>query len=215
MAASLELPALHVEGRDDLHTIIQLLARHGIELDKGRGPVAVKQMEGDTRVLDIMSTAARASTNRSVGFVVDANGAVASRWQAVGERLKEAGIKLPRAPVPDGFIGQSATFKSRVGVWIMPDNAMDTGKLEHLIRTLVPPGDPFFEHACAATTQAVSLGAKFPAQDRIKADLHCWLAWQEEPGLPFGTALKAHYFRDDSEVALLFVAWFKRLFELP
>jgi hypothetical protein len=34
----------------------------------------------------------------------------------------------------------------------------------------------------------------------------------EEPGLPFGTALRAQVFRHNSEDALRFVSWFKRLF---
>ena len=35
---------------------------------------------------------------------------------------------------------------------------------------------------------------------------------QEEPGLPFGTALKAGSFETDREGALQFVAWFRNLF---
>ncbi|MCK6456931.1 MAG: hypothetical protein L6Q92_10440, partial [Phycisphaerae bacterium] len=55
---------------------------------------------------------------------------------------------------------------------------------------------------------------RFPVQDGTKAELYCWLAWQREPGMSFGMALKAHFFRHDSEVALRFVNWFKTLFRL-
>jgi len=51
--------------------------------------------------------------------------------------------------------------------------------------------------------------------DRGKSTLHTWLAWQETPGLPFGTALRAEFFRHDTEDALRFVAWFRRLFVDP
>ena len=96
----------------------------------------------------------------------------------------------------------------------MPDNVTDAGRLEDLVRTLVPTGDPLIDHATAATDRAYTLDARFPAQDRIKAELHCWLAWQKEPGRPFGTALKAQFLRHDSDVAMRFVAWFKALFGL-
>jgi hypothetical protein len=214
MADSLDLPSLHVEGDTDLHTIRQLLARHGIALDKDLGPVLIKKAQNDKGVLDAMTTAARASTNRSVGFVVDANGAVAHRWQAVCDRLRGVGLTLAGAAPAEGFVGDSAELKARVGVWIMPDNVTDAGKLEDLVQTLVPTNDALIAHARTATDQARTLDARFPSQDRTKAELHCWLAWQEEPGRPFGTALKAHFFRHDSEVAIRFVNWFKALFRL-
>lgn len=149
-----------------------------------------------------------------MGFVVDADGTVAHRWQATCDRLKNVGLTLPASAPAAGFVGDSAQFRARVGVWIMPDNVTDAGRLEDLVRTLVPTGDPLIDHATAATDRAYTLDARFPAQDRIKAELHCWLAWQKEPGRPFGTALKAQFLRHDSDVAMRFVAWFKALFGL-
>ncbi len=40
-----------------------------------------------------------------------------------------------------------------------------------------------------------------------------WLAWQEEPGLPYGLAVSKHYFRHDMALAGRFVDWFKRVFD--
>ena len=57
-------------------------------------------------------------------------------------------------------------------------------------------------------------GAEFAPQDQIKATLHTWLAWQKEPGLPYGTAIKAKYFGNNSPVAMDFVSWFKILFAI-
>ena len=59
-----------------------------------------------------------------------------------------------------------------------------------------------------------TLGALFSEPDKMKAILHAWLAWQEEPGCPYGTAIRAKYFGDDSPAATKFVAWFRRLFEI-
>jgi len=221
MADSLELPALYVEGQSDLHTIVHLLARHGIELDKDLGPVLIKNAKSDKGVLDSMRTAARASTSRPVGFVVDADVPVARRWQSVCEHLKDLDLNLPGAPPTSGFLGDSPVSKARIGVWIMPDNVTDEGKLENLVVTLVPPADALIDHAREATALAMARVAHLPAQDRLKeqdqlkAELHCWLAWQKEPGLSFGTALKVHFFRHDSAVALRFVEWFKKLYGVP
>jgi hypothetical protein len=162
-----------------------------------------------------MGTAPRVSTNLSIGFVIDADVPVPDRWAAVCARLAGVGIELPNEAPSSGFIGYSEKFKPRAGVWIMPDNAMNAGQLEDLIKTLVPQGDYLMPHAKAATAKASNLGARFPSVDLLKAELHCWLAWQEEPGLPYGTALKARFFRHDSEVAVRFVAWFRELFRLP
>jgi hypothetical protein len=212
MSESLEFPALYVEGDDDLHTIVHLLGRHSIQLDKDLGPVRIRETHGDEGVLAAMTTAVRASTNRAVGFVLDANGAVADRWRGVCARLSKVDLDLPKQPPADGFVGDSPSLKARVGVWIMPDNNTDSGNLEDLVETLVPEGDTLLGHAQSATDDAAKLGAAFSAGDGKKAVLHCWLAWQKEPGKPFGTALQAHFFRHDSPEALRFVKWFKRLY---
>lgn len=212
MAESLEHPALFVEGDTDLHTIRHLLDRNGIPLDRDLGPVVIKKAQNDKGVLDAMRTAARASTDRPVGFVIDADVTVAQRWQAVCDRLSELDLPFPDSPPNDGFVGNSEKFRTRVGIWIMPDNTTDSGDLEQFVKTLVPQGDQLIHHAEAATDAAVSHGAAFRASDRTKAVLHCWLAWQREPGMPFGMAIKAHFFRHDSAVAHRFVAWFRELF---
>ena len=214
MNASLELPTLYVEGISDQHTIIQLLARHGVALDKDTGPVVIKAAKGDRGVLSSMRTATRASVLRPVGFVIDADDSVINRWQAVCEHLKEIGLALPSAAPRQGFIGDSIDTGSQIGVWIMPDNQTDEGRLENLVQTLVPPQDALLPLARESTEKARSVGAVFLPQDTLKAQLHCWLAWQQEPGLSFGTALKTRFFRHDSRVALDFVRWFKALYLL-
>lgn len=94
----------------------------------------------------------------------------------------------------------------------MPDKATP-GTLENFVSWLVPDGDPCWEHADTTTVEARRLGASCTAwRDHLKSQLHTWLAWQEVPGNPFGTALKARTFRHDSDVALRFVDWFRRLF---
>ena len=45
--------------------------------------------------------------------------------------------------------------------------------------------------------------------------LACWLAWQQEPGRPYGTAIKNHYFRPERPLGISFVAWVKLLCGIP
>ncbi len=214
MPDSLEMPALYVEGDSDLHTIVHLVGRHGIKLDKDIGPVIIKKAKGDRGVLESMRTATRASTLRPVGFIIDADRSVSHRWQSVREHLDGLGLMFPKMAPLEGFIGDSTETRSRVGVWIMPDNRTDEGRLEDLVQTLVPANDSLIGLARSSTDQAIKSGSRLPAQDRIKAELHCWLAWQKEPGLSFGTALKVRFFCHDSDIANAFVAWFKQLYGL-
>ena len=95
----------------------------------------------------------------------------------------------------------------------MPDNRR-TGALEDFLRELIEEEDSLIRHAEESTSQARALGAPFPGKDANKALLHTWPAWQEEPGRPYGVAVKKRYFRGDSETALRFLAWFSRVFEI-
>jgi hypothetical protein len=214
MPGSMERSRLHVEGRDDQHAIVNLLIRHGLDYDCKPWPAEFPEVKPSGNVeglLDGIRIAVQLSTGRAVGFVLDADSPLLDRWQAVRDRLRGVDIDIPEQPAADGFVGLSPTYRSRVGVWLMPDNQHD-GKLESFLRTLVDENDSLIEHAALATDTAKDLGAEFGKVDRIKAVLHTWLAWQKEPGRPFGTAIRAKYFRHDSEAARAFVAWFKQLY---
>ena len=87
------------------------------------------------------------------------------------------------------------------------------GTLERFLEALVQEADPLLPYAREATRRAKTQhGASYPDCGVRKAVLHAWLAWQREPGLPYGTAIRARYFRHDSLVAEQFVAWFRRVF---
>jgi hypothetical protein len=47
-----------------------------------------------------------------------------------------------------------------------------------------------------------------------KAFIHTWLAWQKDPGLPMGRAITAKALSADSAIAVSFVNWLNRLFNL-
>ena len=107
-----------------------------------------------------------------------------------------------------GSAWTSREFGTRVGVWIMPDNRR-SGAIEDFLSLsdLIQQGDQLLTHSEESTEKAKSLGARFSDSNTKKAVLHAWLAWQETPGLPYGSAIRAHYLKDDSEAAEQFVAW--------
>ena len=213
--------SLRVEGRDDLHAILHLLIRNGLDYEQQQ-PLWLPSIDeikgGRTGVLDNLERLVRASANARVGFVLDADDSVENTWRAVSRRLEMAGVEPPRAVPAEGFVGESGEYKARVGVWLMPDNRQEgergEGTLERFLETLVQEADPLLPHAREATRRAkTEHGASYPDGDVKKAVLHAWLAWQKEPGLPYGTAIKARYFRHDSPAARTFVDWFRRVFE--
>ena len=94
----------------------------------------------------------------------------------------------------------------------MPDNR-SPGKLEDFLAVLIPPGDRCWPWAEQATLKAhEEYGASFSALDSIKARIHTWLAWQQEPGLPFGTAITAATFAHNATLATTFVKWLTQLY---
>ena len=95
----------------------------------------------------------------------------------------------------------------------MLDNRRE-GSLEHFLETLVQEADPLLSYAGESTTQAkIFHGATYSDVNETKAVLHTCFAWQSEPRLSYGTAIRARYFRHDSPVANSFVAWFRYVFE--
>ena len=214
--------SLRVEGGDDLHAILHLLIRNGIDYDQQPWPSWFPSIEevkgGKTGVVDNVERLVRASSNGRIGFVLDADDSVRDTWRAMMSRLRQVGLDPPPAVPPQGFVGESTEYRAHVGVWLMPDNEQEgqqgEGTLERFLETLVREADPLLPHAREATRQAkTNHEAVYRDVDVRKAELHAWLAWQREPGLPYGTAIKARFFRHDSPVATRFVAWFRRVFE--
>lgn len=212
MSGTLEIPELHVEGGDDIHTIIHLLRRHSVNMDDGVRPIVIVPAKNVDQLLENVPRAIKAATSRPVGFVVDIDVPIMDRWAQVRNRLREAQVDAPDQCPPSGFIGRRRGYPSDVGVWLMPDCTTDRGKLEDLLTTLIPNDNKLWPHARTSTDEAKKIGAAFGDADRDKASIHAWLAWQKEPGLPFGTAIKAKFFNDDSPQALAFLRWLKRLY---
>ncbi len=216
MESARERSFLHVEGSDDLHTLVHLLVKHGIDYDTKPWPEGFpefKEVGNDVKVLRGMEAAIRAATDRSIGFVIDANSDIKARWKTIREKLILAEVEAPELLPESGFVGESTKHKARVGVWVMPDNQRD-GAIETFLESLINEEDPLIKHARDSTKGAKELGAGFLDSDFPKASVRTWLAWQDEPGHPYGRAIQRRYFTHESEVANRFVSWFRELFSI-
>ena len=148
-----------------------------------------------------------------VGIIVDADLDLQLCWRKLCGSLASFGyINLPASPNATGTIVQQADYPT-VGIWVMPDN-LSAGALEDFVGLMKPPGDTLW-------TQAEEAVAHIPEKDRLfkpqafkKAQIHTWLAWQEEPGTPMGQAVTKRYLNAESPSGRLLIDWLRRLFEL-
>lgn len=209
---------LLVEGKDDQHVAWHLCSLHRlpetftVEVPEGDG--------GITELLDGLTARIRAPYLQTLGIVVDADIDLAARWQAIRDRLQDR-VKLqartysalPAAPPSQGWISPDPGLP-RVGVWLMPDN-QTSGILEDFATRLIPAGDALFPKADAVLQdiERESL-QRYGTAQRPKALIHTWLAWQEIPGQPIGTALTAQSLMHDAPLARAFVGWLRLLFHL-
>ena len=216
MAGSLEKSTLHVEGDDDKHALIHLLTQSGVDYDTKPWPEnfpEINQIGTVEQVLEGIEVAVKTASNRSVGFVMDANSDINLRWQEIRERLSRVDVEVPGSIPETGFHGKSTTYASTVGVWLMPDNIRE-GAIETFLESLIAEHDILIDHVRASTQRAKDIGALFRESDKTKAVIRTWLAWQEEPGHPYGRAIRMRYFLGEPLVKTRFVQWFKQLFSI-
>jgi hypothetical protein len=113
------------------------------------------------------------------------------------ERLSHVNLKQPNKPV--------------VGFWLMPENTIP-GMLENFVQLLVPEGDSLWTLANDSLQRIPKQEQRFIDAHRVKAHIHTWLAWQEEPGMPMGLAITKRYFKGDAPEAQKLIAWIQQLF---
>lgn len=200
---------LLVEGKDDEHVLKHICGNRGIpELD------SIEPIGDAERLLDHFPIRLRASNEvgDAVGVVIDADTDLDSRWQSIHRRLKEIGYRqVPANPDPNGTIllPPDRSLLPRAGFWIMPDNRTP-GILEDFLQFLIPQPDALFNHAAASVDSLPE--QRFTDLDRPKALMHTWLAWQKEPGKPYGTAITAKFLDPNLPQADILASWLKKLF---
>lgn len=220
MRSGHDRPTLFVEGPDDQHVVIHVLDRYGVsvELDSCRDWYPSIQVVPPGRnkdeLLRIVTPMIEVGHAPRLGFLVDANSSLAATWKDLRERFLAASVSVPEGIPREGFVGVSDRYGKRVGAWLMPDNEQP-GAVEEFLMTLIPSDDSLWPYAREATEEAKGHGAEFPSRSFPKAALRTWLAWQETPGMPYGTAIRRQFFHAAGETADRFVDWFRRLFERP
>ena len=201
---------LLVEGTDDEHVIKHICDSHDIDhLDEVRPKGGVAEL-----LQDIPAQLNRMEDAGDVlGVVIDADDSPDARWQSLRDIFVNAGYpNVPRRPDPDGTILESPeeALLPRAGVWIMPDNR-SPGILEDFLRFLIPnQPNPLFAHA--ERSVATVPERRFGENDAPKALIHTWLAWQDEPGKPYGTAITAKFLDSRLPEAQALAGWLGRLF---
>ena len=200
---------LLVEGKDDEHVLKHICGNRGIqELD------GVIPHDGAEDLLDAFSGRLKANNepDNIFGVVIDADTNVDARWQSIQSLLSQFGYEnIPPDPKPTGTIldppGQ--TMLPKVGIWIMPDN-QTPGILENFLRFLIPQPSDLLDHVTASVDRIPD--RRFGQNDQPKVIIHTWLAWQSDPGNPYGTAITARFLDPDLPEADVLVSWLNRLF---
>lgn len=204
---------LLVEGRDDILVVQNLYEKHSAI------PIpAIEDRGGVQELLESIPAQLKASNEEGdiVGVIVDADADPQGRWQSLRDRFTSAGyLDVPRHPTRQGIILKppAESLLPRAGVWIMPDNE-SPGALEDFLRSLVPQPNPLFDRAIDCVASIPDGERRFGA-DESKAVMHTWLAWQEEPGNPYGTAIAAGFLDPNAPQARALISWLERLFREP
>lgn len=203
-----KLNYLLVEGSDDAQVMFHLLRHY-----KLHSQITIQSREGIDTLLERLEVDLMRSAETRLGIIVDADIDLATRWQSLHDRLAKAGYTgAPFAPDPAGTIIMQVG-RPLVGLWLMPDNALP-GMLEDFMSLLIPPKDVLWPMAQGSVQQVIATERRFPATQQMKANVHTWLAWQEEPGKPMGQAVTKQYFVPDAPYAQQLIAWMRQLFDI-
>lgn len=201
-----------VEGKDDEHVIKHLCGNRGI-------PPVLKVLghQSVENLLESIPVRLKAAYDGDiVGIVLDADESLTNRWAAVRQHLlKLSYANVPITPANFGLIidPPDESLLPRVGVWLMPDNQLN-GMLEDFLALLVPASAPLFDRIKRTVDDIPDTERLFSLTARSKVLIHTWLAWQKDPGLPFGTAITARFLDPLHTEADKFVAWLRQLYRL-
>jgi hypothetical protein len=198
-----------VEGKNEEHVFGHLFHHYGIE----KGIIGFKNKEGISNLLESLPVELRGSELERLGIVVDADTNLEGRWDSLRNVLIKSGYSsTPKTPSPDGIIIQQDE-KPVVGIWLMPNNHLP-GMLEDFVSFLVPDGNTLWARASDCLNGIPEEHRCFSPNHKIKAHIHTWLAWQEEPGTPLGSAIIKRYFDANAEHAKKLIDWVRELFNL-
>jgi hypothetical protein len=205
---------LLVEGKNDCHVIRMLCKAH----DLPESSFCIYDCGGDDNVLPELELRIQSDLQlrpKVIGIVLDADMPedkpdIMIRWQQVSEKLRKYGYILPIQADKKGTIHQNIDKYPRIGIWLMPNN-QDIGMLEDFLKKMAAPDTLATAQSCVKCASRRQV-TNFKDVHLSKAEIYTYLAWQDEPGKPFGIAITAHTLQPDTEIACIFIEWLKRLF---
>ena len=196
-----------VEGSDDFHLLF-----HFMEVHKLMGICTVFNGTGINDLLKELDVRIKLGDVKQIGIVVDADESAQSRWESIKDTLS----KYDYDAVKTSPLDKNGTLikKDRlptIGIWIMPDN-QNTGMVEDFVKTLIPPTDVLWPLAIQCVDDLPAGQRRFIPAHTLKAEIHTWLAWQEDPGRPMGQALSKKYLNAKAPAGMTFASWIRELF---
>lgn len=199
---------LLVEGSDDVGVFYHLFRHYQLH-----ERLTIIDKRGIHNLLATLSDELIRSGLECLGIVVDADTDLPARWQALRHKLIQSGYSsVPVNPETGGTIIEQAD-RPTIGIWLMPDNAV-SGMLEHFVSFLVPQEDILWPMAEDILQKVIANDCRFPQTQAVKAHVHTWLAWQEEPGKPMGQAITKRYLDANAPQAQHLIKWIRALFDL-
>jgi len=203
-----KLNFLLVEGPDDAQVFFHLLRYYQLDTH-----ITIQPKEGIDNLLEALEVELMRRAETRLGIVVDADIAIANRWQSLRYKLIKAGYtSVPLHPAPEGTMLKQEG-RPMVGLWLMPNNIIP-GMLEDFMSLLIPAGDILWPMAQDIVQQVITKDRRFPQTQEMKANVHTWLAWQEEPGKPMGQAITKRYLDASAPHAKQLIDWLCRLFDI-
>ena len=197
---------LLVEGPSDRQAVQNLRKRF-----RGKHSIpefVIKEARSVDRLLSIIEAEIDVPGRIALGILVDANDAVAERWNAVTERIRCARPDMsPGNPVTDGTILKGSPD---VGIWLWPDNESE-GELEDFVARMIPNDDPVWPLSRQYIGDIPKEHRKFTAKKAVRAKVHAWLATRETPGF-MGSAVGEGDLEVDGPLVTRFVDWLRNLF---
>lgn len=202
-----DINRLLVEGKDDEYVINDLLNRHNIN-----NLFHIKSADGINNLVKSLKDEIIATDLHSLGVILDVDQSFNSAWNRIKNILIELKCTdIPMDPNPEGTIVKNAKNR-KIGVWLMPDN-QNTGMLEDFISLMIPKNDDLWPKAKIDVENIPQCSRRFKPDYLSKAQVHTWLAWQEEPGTRMGQSFKKQYLDSNCELAVSFVNWAKGLLD--
>ena len=207
---------LLVEGGTDKRVVPYLMEANGVVWESAGQPVVYIEPYGGINDLlkpGVIESELKASGLEALGVMVDANGDAHNQWKRVRTRCHDQFDQLPH-DIPAGGLDVFHSDGPRFGVWIMPNNQF-SGMLEDFLIQLIPDDSQrLYELAQNCVSEAARHAAPFKEVHKKKAEIHTWLAWQDEPGPQLHQAVHHRVLDPEKPESQSFVNWFRSLFEV-